>query len=316
MLVRNHSVFLFLLIAATAQADTTDDPVGHYVSTTEIYQSDTLFQVSADINEDGFQDLLISSTNRDRQEPKGVLLWDYYLSNRGENYFVTAKGGQTLIPIQKFGVSMGRVESIGNKMALLSTQSGGGNSGVTTAYYFEGNVLKHKKIGDVQFQRRIVDDSGTDSWSDLRVTQIAQYETLTMNLEESLSSDVFQSLPAERTPGFFDLHYMIKNPDDRTSRLVYDRATEALVGTYKHGEFTPLEATAVKNAIESSDEGRPTNDSLTQNDSKAELADDNSDRNVTGVQTQKFDILWAALIIFGLLVLGAFFIRNKASRAR
>lgn len=242
--MRHYSSIAFAIalhfFALAAQAETTNDPVGHFVSQETLYQKDTLYQIRADINDDGYEDLLISSSNVDRQYPKGRLIWDYYLSDAGKNYLVADSGDSIGLVLPKWSINLARVEEIGNQIAILSIGYAGGAGGSLSAYYFDGNELKLEKLGDLRFKQ--VGDTPKDmELLDRFAARSSEVRTKASTMEQILSKEAFGALLPEKEPDFHDLHDFAHDANDGSNNIVIHKATGLVVGHYKYGVFTPLD---------------------------------------------------------------------------
>lgn len=223
-----------------AIAASTDDPIGHFVSQEQLYQNDTLYQVRADINDDGFEDLLISSSSVDREYPKGKLVWDYYLSNGGKGYVIPDMGNSIGLALPKLGVEIVRLDEIDNRSALLVYHSANAREGTLWAYYFDGNQLKSETLGVLRLRQADGRVEDIEYYNKL-IAQSSAFRTESLTMRDALSVDAFNALIAKKEPDFFDLHNFLYDPDDSSSSIVVQKATGKVVGHFKHGVFTPIQ---------------------------------------------------------------------------
>lgn len=229
--------------AGVSFADTTDDVISHFVSQDQVFQNDSLHQLRADINDDGFEDLLLSSTSERRQYPRGRVIWDYYLSDGKVGYLITDPGQSISMVLPKNTHHLVRLEQLDNRVALLSVSIASAAEGTLWAYYFDGDQLKRERLDDLQLKQVGTTPKNTEMYDRL-IEQATVHTAASSSMQDILSEEAFNALPVDmpdREPDIFELNRFERDPNDPENFLVVDRVTGELIGTWKNGVLTPIE---------------------------------------------------------------------------
>lgn len=225
--------FIFFVSTFTANANGISDPVVDFVEKEFLYQDSRIYKVISDINGDGSDDFLLSSSAPHRDNSKAGVLWVAYLSSG--DFYVVADGDELVFNPGSYVLKPIPEHTGSLNNAILSYFPASAREGSIGASYVEGtsivtiSVKKGVRLreldgveDDISYAKSIF-SNGLDSHVDR------------IQLGNLLSPDEISALP-RKEDDFYYKHDFVLDPSNKGRQLVYIRGTKELVGYLNHGQ--------------------------------------------------------------------------------
>jgi len=138
---------LFLFIPMMNASAGVDDVIKGFVKYHGLHREDEVIQMKFDWNEDGYDDLFLSSTLSDDDNARAGLFWNVYLS-RPDGTYPEQPNDLISVPV---GVRIKRMSQLSNRLALIYVHRGGADQGVIVAYWVdEKNNIKQQDFANIR----------------------------------------------------------------------------------------------------------------------------------------------------------------------
>jgi len=238
---------LFILIVffspTAVFAVITQDPMQNYLKDSPPYKEDKLIVYKADFNEDGRDEVFISTDSKYLNNAKAGRSWSLYISVPSGYIRSYEKSKVSLT----FHSPKSLVRLSNGRLGIIHYFASSARAGSVLAYYLDtDNVLQFQKMGEIQAEPGEFDKKYNQALSDKGSTVSAAKTTFKVRkLEEIYTLAQIAGLKSYKDD-FYSNHYIRKDPDDRQAYLVYRKSDNVLVGRKKFGVFIPLEKTEMK----------------------------------------------------------------------
>lgn len=238
--VISRMCFVCSLLLSTTSVAGIKSPVNDFLSS-ELRVEDKLIVFSVDLNEDGKNEVFISTDAEGRSNAKEGRIWDLYVSTKNGYVKVLTKGGRP--PIFKAPESLVRLTN--GKLGIVNYQASSSGSGSLGAYYLGGdNLLELLDLGVV------VSSPGKfrEKYLEVLKPKIIETDVSVVKVERFNLVDVYSENEVSQLASRFDdfeskYTYGRSDSKDPMRFPVLRKSDGALVGYKKYGVFTPIEKT-------------------------------------------------------------------------
>jgi len=216
------------------------DPIQHFYDNFEIFKDDKVLIYKVDLNEDGRDEIFISTNSPRRNNAKAGIIWELYISkdNGYVHYRETSKIGVAFIAPEA------PVRLHNGRLAITHYHASNARSGSLFAYYLDGdNVVKKQKLGEInaepgEYREKSNNIIKTETVTDQNQTGSSEYKIF--SLQDIYSDSQVKKLKSYQDD-FWATHSFRNDPDTPGKRLVYRKLDGEFVGYLVRGKFEPTQ---------------------------------------------------------------------------
>jgi len=237
-------ITLTLGLSNIAIARFVENPIVDFASHENLSSNDIVYKIEADLNEDGIDDIFLSSSSSERRAGKAGVSWQEYLSSPGGYTTADVEDIRPGISMPIDGVVYKRLVEINNKMAFVSFFSSGAGKGSIVAFYVDkANRIALFNFGQINIHEAHGKASDRTTFSML-MSEGKKYKKQTITKESSLTTNAnifFVDTLKQKKDDFYSLHHFVSDSSGGNRQRVYRKSDNKLVGYLENGlVFVPL----------------------------------------------------------------------------
>jgi len=243
-------MFLIILILGVnnvASARFVEDPITDFTAQENLLSNEVIYKIEADLNDDGVNDIFLSSSSNERRAGKAGVSWQEYLSSPGGYITPGVEEIRSGISMPIDGVILKRLPEVNNRMSFVSFFSSGAGQGSIIVYYVDkANRIKLFNFAQINIHEIHGNVIDLNKFSKI-MSGGTRYKKQTLTNKDILSLNVnslFSGTPSEKKDNFYTLHNFVSDPNNGNTQRVYRKSDNKLVGHLENGlNFIPLRVT-------------------------------------------------------------------------
>lgn len=232
-------VFVACLIGFISNGDTyattVNDPISDFIEHSNLSAKDVIYKIEADLNEDGINDIFLSSSSDSHKSGRQGLSWVAYLTTK-EGLMKSVFG----ITMSEQGGVLKRLPETRNRLAFLAyLHIAAGRGSVVAQYFDQSNKLHVFNFGEFNIHETTGNQADRN-----RVNRLLSggklHNVQKLSLEEILNSKEVKKYDS-RKDDFYSQHNFVSDPNVPNRSLVYRKSDNKLVGYLDNGvKFTAI----------------------------------------------------------------------------
>lgn len=236
LLLTSLALFISLSSISNTYARGVKDPIFDFIKHTDLSRKDVIYRIDADLNEDGVNDIFLSSSSEYHRAGKQGVSWMAYLSTP-EGF--KEEGGITM---SSGGGVLKRLPETGNRPAFLEYfHVAAGRGSVVAQYVDNSNKIQLINYGEFNIHEATGSEADRQRMNRIYSSGLKlKYKYQKIPLEKILSEEELKKYDTKKDD-FFSLHHFVSDPAVANRQLVYRKSDNKLVGFLENGlDFTPI----------------------------------------------------------------------------
>ena len=227
-------LLVFCILFSTKSFSEITNPLLDFFSS-GLRKEDSLIIAYVDLNEDGVDEVFITTNSRSRDNAKAGQIWDLYVS-KDERNFIRATGVDGNVPTFHKPRHFARLNN--GQLGFIDYHAGNAASGSLSFYYLDGEILRIDELGSIEygpgeFQTVMKKHLDEKNIMDVQVN----VKSKMMKLSDIYTQKQIDSLASRKDDFLENYTYGRAKDSDPWNFPVIRKSDGVLVGYEKYGVF-------------------------------------------------------------------------------